>query len=62
MAQAKESKNREKIVIPYNDLTTEQRIILLANLILDEVQADQKGLNILKSIKRGKNGQLSFDT
>jgi hypothetical protein len=53
MGRAKGSQNKEQQKAPHTvELTTEQKLEFLANLIVDRVEADQSsGQELLKSIE-----------
>lgn len=52
MGRVKGSKNKNLGVrIPTSSLTTQERILLLANLIIDRIREDQRnGLELLRKI------------
>lgn len=57
MGRTKGSQNKEPQKAPHTvDLTTEQKLEFLANLIVDRIEADQRnGQELLKSIEGSKN-------
>ncbi len=52
MARPKGTKNKNASEVPrYTSLTTQERVILLANLIIDQIVSDQEsGAKLLKKI------------